>query len=208
MKKVVICLAMLTLLAVPAFAGEFCYSWENGGTVLGAYLPDQMVLANSADQARTGTRSLEVREIADSGGGYSTTPQAYVAWVTGLHLGDVVTGTIYAWDPTASGNPSVRIWGHWTTPGGDINSYLGSASGSNTYSSDYWLTPLTYSWTATTEGEGLVIEVRPYNGATGVGTNYVDDLCVTAPATATVWFPEPVVSTETATWGAVKDLYK
>ncbi len=213
MKKLVICLALLSLFAAPALAGTYTYGWENGAMMLGSYSPQLMYAANSTAQARTGTHSLEFYEIADPiTGSWSGTPQAYVAWVTGLHVGDVVSATIYAWDPTASGSPSVRIWGHWTPAGGDVNSYLASAGGNSTYSSDYWVTPLSYSWTATTEGEGLMIEIRSYSGATGVGlTNYVDDLSVTIPDHdgLALYFPnETPVATKSSTWGAVKDLYK
>ena len=213
MKKLAICIAVLSLFAVPALAGTYTYGWENGATMLGSYSPQIMYAANSTAQARTGTHSLEYYEIADPvSGSWSGTPQAYVAWVTGLSVGDVVSATVYVWDNTPSGSPSCRIWGHWTPPGGDINSYLASASGNNTYSSDLWVTPLSYSWTATTEGEGLVIEIRSYSGATGAGkTNYIDDLSVTIPDREGIqlYFPdEGPVATESTTWGAVKDLYQ
>ncbi len=204
MKKLILIVLAVMASASLAVAQETdCYGWEDGGTVLGAYLPDSMYLANTNAQAFDGTASLEIYEIDAVG-----TPQAYVAWITNLVENDVVSATIQTYDVIVN-NPSVRIWGHWTTVGGGINDYFGSAGGNNTYSGpDGWM-ELSQSWTvdAAHAGMGLVIEIRPYNATPFTGSNWIDHLCVTHPTDALVQFPGGPVGTESTTWGTVKALY-
>ncbi|MFO7609907.1 MAG: hypothetical protein R6X35_12065 [Candidatus Krumholzibacteriia bacterium] len=206
MKKLLLVVLALTL-PVAALAQEtHCYGWENGETVLGTYLPDYMYLANTDAYAYEGTRSLEIYET-----GGTSTPQAYVAWITDLVEGDVVTATFQTWDPTAGSNPSLRIWGHWTNVGGDINSYNSSASGGSTYSGGEGWIELGFTWTvdALHAGMGLVVEARPYNGTPWVGSVWMDHVCVTRPATATLHFPGyTVVGDRDSSWGQVKGLYR
>ena len=207
MKALFTLVAAMTLLAGVAMAQQdtFCYGWEDGGTVLGAYLPDDIFLANTTDQAYEGSNSLEIYEIGTNG-----TPQAYVAWLTGLHEGDSVTATIETLD-LVDGNPSCRIWGHWTFPGGTIDDYQGSASGNNTYSggSTDWV-PLDYTWTvdAAHEGSGLVVEIRPYNSTPFDGSNWIDNLCITKPVDAYLYFPGTgPVGVQNQSWTNVKALF-
>jgi hypothetical protein len=171
-----------------------CYSWENGATVLGTYLPEYMYLANTDAEAYDGSHSLEIYETGGTG-----TPQAYVAWIDGLQVGDSVYAIIQTLDLITS-NPSLRIWGHWTPVGGDVNSYHSSASGNSTYSGGESWVPLDYTFVVPDNDEigGLVVEIRPYNGTPWTGSNWVDNLCVTAPDHATIHFPGggqlPIVS--------------
>jgi hypothetical protein len=175
----------LTTTVLPA--GVVCYGWENGDTVLGVFAPDLMYYANTDAEAYEGNRSLEIYKTAEG-----TTPQAYVAWITDLRTGDDVTASVMTLD-LIPGNPSVRIWGHWTPAGGDVDSYAGSASGNQQYSGseEYEWVELSHTWSvpADRDGQGLVVEIRPYNAPPWEGTNWVDFLCVTAPAHATVHFP-------------------
>ncbi len=201
-------LIMLAIIVSASFAmaqdETDCYSWEDGGTYISSYLPDDMFVANTTDQAYDGTHSLEIYEIGTTG-----TPQAYVAWITNLVEGDMVSASIQTLD-LIDGNPSVRIWGHWTDPS-DIDAYIGSAGGNSTYSggSTDWV-ELTQDWTvdAAHAGNGLVIEVRPYNADPFTGSNWVDYLCVTHPASANVQFPGGSVATEPTSWSTVKALYQ
>lgn len=207
MKKLLLIALAITLPATAlAQMEQDCYGWEDGATVLGTYNPQYMFLANSVAQAYLGTHSLEIYET-----GGATTPQAYVAWITPLYTGQTVTVTLQTYDLSTGGNPSVRIWGHWTPVGGDVLSYNSSAGGSNTYSGGTTWTPLTYTWTcdALHNGMGLVIEVRPYNATPWLGSNWVDQICVTHPGLSAVVFPDQqIVPATDSTWGSVKGLYR
>jgi len=207
MKALFTLVAAMCLTAGLAAAQQdtWCYGWEDGGTMLGAYLPDDMYIANTEAQAFEGTHSLEIYEIGATG-----TPQAYVAWITGLHENDTVTASIMTLD-LITGNPSCRIWGHWTTAGGTIDDYAGSASGNSTYSGGEGWVELSYTWTAgaAQEGQGLVVEIRPYNATPWNGSNWIDNLCVTKPVDAWLYFPGTgPVATESHTWTGVKALFE
>lgn len=207
-KLLLVVLAIAASASLAAAAQETdCYGWEDNGVVLGAYLPEYMTTVNDGAVAYLGTHSLEVRE---SGPVYTSTPQAYVAWITNIKEGDVITATVHTYDPSLSANPSCRIWSHWTTVGGDINSYYASIGGNNTYSGGTSWVPLSYSITvdAAHVGMGIVIEIRPYNGTTGVGSNWVDNLCIDHPDHCLVHFPGGPVPAEDTSWGAVKTLYQ
>jgi hypothetical protein len=198
-----VCALTLTV-GVAAAQGTYCYGWEDGGTVLGAWEPDNLYTANSTDQAYEGVASLEVYESANG------SPQAYVAWITDLQEGDVVDASIWTLD-NISGNPSLRIWGHYTDAGGTIDDYAGSAGGNGTYSgtSPDWI-ELTWSWTypAGNDGGGLVIEIRPYNATPFAGSNWVDQLCVTIPDGASLQFPGGPVGAQGSSLSGVKALFR
>ncbi|MBG83821.1 MAG: hypothetical protein CMJ40_04655, partial [Phycisphaerae bacterium] len=89
----------------------------------------------------------------------------------------------------------MRLWGHYTATGGDVNSYAGSASGPSGYSESAteW-TLLSHQWTFDSDGgarDGLVIEARIYSYSDAEPSGHVTDLTVNAPAGATVSFPTP-----------------
>ncbi|MGA0173858.1 MAG: PEP-CTERM sorting domain-containing protein, partial [Phycisphaerales bacterium] len=110
------------------------------------------------------------------------TPQAYVAWITGLQDGDVVDASFWAWDDTPSGSPSVRIWGHYGVTADGVNSNAGSAGGNNTYSGATVWSNLAHSWTFDSAGgtrDALIIEVRMYAGDLSTNFAYIDDIAVT-----------------------------
>ncbi len=183
-----------------------CYGWEDGGTTVGSGFNMQWVyLANTDAEAYEGDYSLEIWE-----NGGTTTPQAYVAWITGLQEGDEVTATVMTLD-RITGNPSLRIWGHWTPVGGDVDSYSSSAGGNATYSgtSEEWI-QLGWTWTvgAAQEGMGLVVEIRPYNGSPFTGANWIDNLCVTAPDHCWIYFPGGVIGAQGTSLSAVKALFR
>ncbi|WP_246116299.1 PEP-CTERM sorting domain-containing protein [Denitromonas halophila] len=184
------------------------YGWEDGvGTILGSFgnLADATNVSGSqsgsdgassysVSGARSGSRFLHVAE-APLGG----TPQAYLAFVTGLQAGDLVSASFWGYDNSAGTNPSLRIWGHYADAA-DINSYVKSAGGSNTYTDGSGWSELSNTWTfdggAT---DGLVIEARLYSMTSG-GTSdrtdfWIDDLRISAPDHATIQFaaavPEP-----------------
>ena len=107
MKKLFLVFAAALFVASSAWALTGTYGWEDCGTVLGTYPATGLATTNVTTYAHTGTHSLElVRTNA-------ATTQAYVAWIKGLTAGDIVTGVVYVYDTTASGNPSGRIWAHY-----------------------------------------------------------------------------------------------
>ncbi len=213
MKKTLCMIAILGL-ATSAMAATVTYGWEDGGTILGSY-------GNLADPTNvSGIQSGLTGDVAPGtwsttgphGGSsylhvaedpHSSTPQAYVAWITGLEDGDVVDGSFWGWDDldgteSSYGAPALRIWGHYATSSSP--DYVASAGGSSTYSEatvDGWQ-ELSHSWEFDSDGgarDALVIEVRLYSyGYTSDSrTDYwVDDLTVTAPESATIIVaPEP-----------------
>lgn len=192
------------------------YGWEDGfADVLGAY-GNVYIPANteSPDPVRSGSRSLKLTEYPLDG-----TPQAYVAMITGLKVGEKVTAGFWAYDDTVGTGsdyyPSVRIWAH-SADANDITSYFGSLSGNETYSGETvagW-SRLEYEWTFAASGEedAMVIEARLYSPMSGVESQdfWIDDVNVIAPETATIIFPEDLYRAEdfavsNCTWDTFTD---
>lgn len=151
------------------------YGWEDGGTVLGGYNDSNMTYTNQGDTVYSGDAALQLTEDPASG-----TPQAFVAFITGLSDGDVIDGSFFAWDDSEGASPSLRIWGSYATSD-DITNYTGSAGGNSTYSSGTPENPwseVAHQWTFDSNGgarDALVIQVRFY--ASGAGdTLFVDDM--------------------------------
>ena len=149
------------------------YGWEDGGTILGSY-GNLSYAANVLDPMGLGSNVLEINEDPISG-----TPQAFVAWITGLTDGDVITGSFWGLGDGVT-DSKARIWGHYTTAGGDIDAYDGSAGGDSSYSGADW-TFLDHEWTFNGDGgnhDGLVIEARLYSYSGGSGSAWIDDIDV------------------------------
>jgi hypothetical protein len=227
--KVLFVVAVAALIAAPAYGQvQHCYSWEDGGTVLGLY--GNFTDATNVSGIQAGVQGsaipitcpgaydgdfyLHVAEAPHDG-----TPQAYLAWIVGLTDGAQVTVSFYNYENTPDASPSMRIWAHYTPVGGDVMSYGGSASGPSEYGSadNAWdqITDVPYTWTFDSNlgaNDGLVIEGRGYSTpATDplARTDYfIDYICVTAPDNAVVYFPEPASPVEDSTWGKVKALYR
>jgi len=206
MKTLLTCLLVLGLAGSALAQQTLTYGWEDGGEMLSCYLCDGMAFYNDTAVAEFGNASLALTEVP----GNSGTPQAYVAWVTGLVEGDQVTASFDVLDNTIGGNPSIRIWGHWSDPA-DIDAYVASAGGNSTYSGAVggWET-LSYTFTAGVGQEALVIEARPYESTSATETTYcwVDNLVVTAPDGATINLINGTVPNEDTTWGGMKALFK
>ena len=164
------------------------YGWENGATILGNYLPIEATNVTAPDPVHNGQHSLK---LIDGGEG---TPQAYVAYITGLSNGDVVSANFWIFDitPGQGVSPRARIWAHYVT-NDNINEYGGSASGNPSYSDGSGWCNLEWSWTIDLgyDRTGLVIEVRTYSDLGD--TVWIDDLSVTAPETARIYVPGQTV---------------
>ncbi len=221
MKKLLI-LAIVVLFATPALAVQTLnYSWEDGATILTSYgnLVDDTNVSGvqigddslggtySCPGAVDGTYYLHVAEEPIGG-----TPEAFVAWVTGLVEGDIVEAMFYGYDVTPGASPSLRIWGGYTSDPLDVDSYHGSAGGNDAYTAGLGWDLVSHSWTFFADGgnhDGLTIKARLYSGTGGTkGDFWVDDITVTAPDHAVIHFPEPVSPVEVQTWTGIKALYR
>ena len=172
------------------------YGWEDGGTTFGSNL-DNLEMFNNSDLSyvQSGSRSLGLTEDPTSG-----TPRAWICYITGLTDGDIIDANFWAWDNTESTSPSLRIWGNYAA-GGDLSNDLGSAGGSNTYSSGTDIDPwsnLSNQWTFDSNGgvrDTLVIQVRFYASSSGgpdINTLFVDDLTVAVDAAGDAVIHTPV----------------
>ncbi len=194
-----IALAVL-LVSAPAFALTSTYGWEDGGTTLGQY--GDITATNVGDQVHTGDRSLYLLD-QDVGG----TPQAFVAWVIGLTDGDEVTACFWRYDTTPGASPSCRIWGSYTSVGGTIDDYAGSAGGNSDYGPGTGWDEVCHTWTFDSDTgarDGLVIQVRTYSNPGDFV--WIDDLTVTAPDGTEIRLPS-VTPVDVTTWSAIKGLY-
>ena len=194
------------LLVTPVLAAQVTdsYGWEDGvGTILGSYGnltdPTNVTGPQTGSQgstlpdytcpgANSGDRYLHVAEDPHYG-----TPQAFVAWVTGLNDGDVIDASFFGYDITAGASPSLRIWGSYS-PSDDINDYLGSAGGNDEYTDGTGWDDVAHQWTfAGGDGNALVVQARLYSTPATSDpdhTDYwIDDVTVTAPDTANIVFP-------------------
>lgn len=195
MKKIFFAVLVLTA-ANLAFAQQTeTYGWEGSDTLLGMY-PDDCVNATLAtDPVHGGSQSLQLERLSDG------TPQAFVAWVTGLSDGDEVTASFWRYDVTPGAAPSCRIWAHWNDDPDDINGYAGSASGNTDYGLGEGWDETEYTWTVVDGHTGLVIEARVYSNPGDIV--WVDDMTVTAPTGANIILPGGL-ALENTTWADIK----
>jgi hypothetical protein len=145
---------------------------------------------------RSGSGMLTATEHPHSG-----TPQLYLAFITGLTDGDIITADFFGFDETLDLSPAMRIWGHYALSG-DISSYEGSAGGSGIYTAGTGWDQVSHSWTFDSSGgtrDALVIEARLYSvPATDEDAStafFIDDLTVTAPDYAVISIPIPEPAT-------------
>ncbi|MCK4546465.1 MAG: hypothetical protein KAW17_03395, partial [Candidatus Eisenbacteria sp.] len=165
MKRVLLISLAACLVASVAEGQQTAYcGWEDGGTVLGMYGSGEppIVATNvgQPDPVFCGWRSLKLEDNSPSG-----TPQAYIAWVTGLTDGAVVEACFWRYDITPGVAPSCRIWAHYTTSD-DIDNYQGSAGGDSDYGPGTGWDKACWSWTFDSAGgtrDALVIECRTYS---------------------------------------------
>ncbi len=186
MRKIASFVGIVALLAAPAYAVQVVeYGWEDGGTILGSYSDIDAYNVGAPDPVYAGERSLKLVDQAESG-----TPQAYVAWITGLTDGDEVTGSFWRYDTTPGASPSGRIWGHWNDDPDDVMGYSGSASGQTDYGPGLGWDETSYTWTVADGHTGLIIEARTYSSPGD--TVWIDDITISAPDGATIHVaPEP-----------------
>jgi hypothetical protein len=164
------------------------YGWEDGATILGNYLAIEATNVAAPEPVYSGQHSLK---LVDSG---VETPEAYVAYITGLSNGETISVNLWVYDitPGPGVSPRARIWAHYVK-NNSINDFAGSAGGNASYSNGSGWSNLGWNWTIDLgyDRTGLVIEVRTYSD---IGdTVWIDDLSVTAPETANVYVPGQTV---------------
>ncbi|HOP25781.1 MAG TPA: hypothetical protein PLM22_01015 [Candidatus Sabulitectum sp.] len=191
-------LMILVALPLAAMAATATCGWEGTDTILGSY--GDIIASIDTDPVYSGSQSLKLEDNQASG-----TPQAFVAWITGLDDGDTVAASFWRYDVTPSAAPSCRIWGHWNDDPGDINGYDGSAGGQDDYGTGEGWGMAEYEWTVVDGHTGLVIEVRTYSVPGDIV--WIDDLTVTAPDGATIMVPEDFVSLNRSTWAGIKTAF-
>jgi len=172
--------------------------WEGVETILGSY--GGIIATIDTDPVHGGSQSLRLEHNDPSG-----TPQAYIAWVTGLSDGDAVTASFWRYDVTPSAAPSCRIWAHWNDDPGDIYGYAGSASGQSDYGPGTGWDMATYTWDVANGHTGLVIEARVYSDPGD--TVWIDDLVVTAPDGCGIIVPSDQPGLEQDTWASIKAMF-
>ena len=202
--KLMTAILMVAFIATGAMAQQtYTYGWEDGvSTVLSTYGNVDEVINDTF--AHTGSHALYATESPADG-----TPELYLALVTNLSDGDEISASFFGYDDTEGASPSLRIWGGYCDAS-SIDNYTGSASGNYTYTAGTGWEEISYTWTFDgSEGhDAFIVKARMYSAADG-DEYWVDDLSVTVPDGAIVYFPgEAPVSSEDTSFGAVKALYR
>lgn len=169
--------------------------WEGTDTILSSY--GDIIATIDTDPIHGGSQSLKLEDNQASG-----TPQAYIAWITGLSDGDMVTASFWRYDMTPSAAPSCRIWGHWNDDPGDIEGYAGSAGGQSEYGPGTGWDLAEYTWEVIEGHTGLVVEARTYSEPGDIV--WIDDMTVTAPDGCTIVVPSDAQALSADTWAAIK----
>jgi hypothetical protein len=179
MRSIIPFVCVLALCAGVASAQQtVTCGWEDGvTTIIGEYPPGEIIATNVSSPVHSGTRSLQLEDASPS-----ATPQAFVAWITGLSGTDSVYASVWRYDDTPGASPSCRIWAHWNDDPADINGYAGSAGGNSDYGPGTGWDMTDYTWVNDGTHTGLVIEIRTYSNPGD--TVWIDDLTVTIPDTA------------------------
>ena len=200
--KSLLLIAAVALIATPALAVQTYTNGFEDCCFLCTYLDLDVECVTAP--VHSGNYAAHLTDQTASG-----TPYLVVAWITGLVDGDQVYGEFWTYDTTPGASPSNRIWAHYTGIGeSDPCDYAGSEGGNSAYGDGTGWSLLSWTWTydnAAGDRGGLSIEARSYS-VPGDET-WVDDVLVTVPDYATVYFcfPTPV---EDSTWGKVKALYR
>lgn len=231
MKKALLIAAAMCLVATAAAADyTVSFSWEDGvSTIMGSYGnlvdPSNVTGAQNGQNGMPGTsyscpgaydgdRYLHVAEET-----HYSTPQTYLACITGIREGDSITASFWGYDITPGASPSWRIWGHYSDAldcPGCPGAYTGSAGGPVDYTDGlgWGITEHTFVLPALAADQtALVVEGRIYSTPAtcdSCRTDFWADLVtVTVPDHCAVTFPDGGPSAiEATTWGGIKSLYR
>ena len=154
-------------------------SWEDP-SILGAFGTYGNVESwgYSDAESYSGESSLTMTHSSGS------SPQLYVAYITGLEAGDTVDAS--AWilgldGDGDGGSAGGRVWGHHFD-GSDLTSYAGSASGpGDIVARDGGWDSSSHTWTIAEGKSALIIEIRMYDYDGGADNQiWIDDLTVSS----------------------------
>ena len=199
-------IAAVLLLTPLGHAYTVSESWEGAHTVLGMYGTGDPpifadVVACEPPGAVDGSRTLRLVHNSPTG-----TPTAYVAWVTGLGDGDIVSASIWRYDVTPGTSPSCRLGAHWNDNPVDIDTYSGAAGWNEDAGAGHGWDEVSWDWVTCDGHIGLVIEVRVYSDPGD--TVWVDAMTVSAPDHAWILVPEPPMPVRNMAWSKIKALYR
>jgi hypothetical protein len=231
MKKLLLVAAVMLFAASSAHAVVYTYSWEdNFGTVLGTY--GNVSLTEVVTGMQNGQDGLPTNPYSCPGAydgmyylhaqesPHYSTPQCFVACITGLQQDDQVYASFWGYDITPGASPSWRIWGHYSDAQGCPDcpgTYTGSASGPSEYTDGlgWGITEHTWTYAPPNDGDALEIEARIYSTPSTCDTCLTDMWCdlvtVDIPAYAAVVFPDfdtSASATEPTDWGQIKALFR
>ena len=206
--RTLLMLVAVVVLASVAQAETVFESWEVMHSVLGMYgTGDPPIIAEPVlgipIDPQHGAQMLQLVDNSPTG-----TPQAYVAWIRNVADGDTIDVTLHRYDMTPGTAPSCRLWGHWNDDPSDINGYYASAGGNEDYGPGTGWDEVSWSWVVPPGNYNLslVVEVRTYSA---IGdTVFIDAMSVTAPSGASIMIPESGAPVESASWAAIKALYR
>jgi len=195
MKSLLVVSLLFAAWQVAAASVTETFGWEGTQTILGSY--GDIIATIVTDPVHGGSQSLMLEDAAASG-----TPQAYVAWITGLSDGDIVTASFWRYDVTPAASPSCRIWAHWNDDPADVYGHNGSAGGQDDYGPGTGWDLAEYTWTVIDGHTGLVIEARTYSEAGDIV--WIDDMTITAPDGTSITTPGDLQALSADTWAAIK----
>jgi hypothetical protein len=149
-----------------------------------------------------GLRSLELQDNSPT-----ETPQAYLAWITGLTDGDSVYVEFWRYDETPGAAPSCCLWAHWNDSG-SCDGYDGSAGGNSDYGPGTGWDLTSHSWVVSGGHTGLVIECRTYSNPGDIV--WVDEMYIyVSNVDATIHGPDAgPTAVQSTSWSGIKKLYR
>jgi len=218
MRKTLITIALIGLLAVPALAAQiYTYNWSGDADYLGCFYSDSSAEVDAAYN-RPGSAGNGLKITKNTyGGGYVL---GFVASVWGLEEGDEVTVSIWRYDNN-SAMPYFALWSHYNDAlmqasdarGQDMAINDGNCYGDQTLGVQNGWEQYTHTWTIEAGHNGLVIDAQVYGNTDSY--MYVDDMTIVVPDHASVRTPDAVyfagggvTANEAATWTSVKGLFQ
>lgn len=218
MRKSLITLALIGLLAMPAMAAQtYTYDWSGDADYLGTFFTDASgELYGLQDHTGDGGGCLLLTKNT-YGGGYAL---GFIASVWGLQEGDEVTVSCWRYDNN-SAMPYFALWAHYNDAleeagdarGQDMAVDDGNCYGDQKLGVQNGWEEYTHTWTVEAGHTGLVIDAQVF----GYGGHQmmVDDLSITVPDHASVRTPDTVypaggepTAAEATSWTAVKTLFQ
>ncbi len=220
MRKLMLSLATIGLLALPALAATYTYSWDATeadflGSFNGEMTAAYSLAANHPDGEGGGGLVL-TRQTPSSNG----VARGFLAAVWNLQEGDEVTFSYWRYDPMSNW-PDMRLWAHYNDAlveaqdarGQYMQALDGECYGNNDFGVENGWEQFSHTWTIEAGHTGLVVDAVMY-GDFGAQL-YVDDISITVPDHASVRLPHAYfasgfdpVPVQQDTWSSVKAIFQ